>query len=72
MVQGSVVAVSCDLETLLRDHGPGMRRGNSKRQAPGPVQNSSDLALEAVLNLSFLLFRMRLRHLPAWAVLQGS
>lgn len=71
MVQGSVVAVSCDLETLLRDHGPGMRR-NSKRQAPGPVQNSSDLALEAVLNLSFLLFRMRLRHLPAWAVLQGS
>jgi len=51
MVQGSVVALSYDLEMLLWGQGPGTNSGNSEQQAPRR-------------NLSFLPLRMRVRHLP--------
>lgn len=43
MKQGSVVAISCDLERPVCGHGLGMGRGNSKRHASGPAQKSSEL-----------------------------
>lgn len=47
MTQGSAVTDSCDLETLVWGQGPGVRRGNSRKWASSPAQESSDLALKS-------------------------